>query len=93
MMRRRIVWAGGIRRFEKGGLVFASKDVPVIYGFEFLEWIDPDPAKDDSDLIIEAEKREGDVYRKAKIKTVGFTMEAALARIEWSEDLVEIHLK
>ena len=51
--RRRIVWAGGIRRFEKDGLVFESGEVPVIYGFMYLEWIDPAPAKDDSDMVIE----------------------------------------
>lgn len=88
---RRTVWVGGIRRFEMEGLVFESGDTPVIFGFEFIEWIDPDPASDKSDMEIESDSEEDGTYFDVKIKTGGFTLEAEKARIEWSEDVVKIH--
>lgn len=90
--RQRTVWAGGIRRFEKHGLVFESGDTPVIFGYGYLEWFDPDPAPDKSDMKIESEKEEAGTHLGVKIKTDGFTLEAEKARIEWSKDVVEIHL-
>ncbi|UCE50662.1 MAG: hypothetical protein JSW47_10950 [Phycisphaerales bacterium] len=88
---RRIVWAGGIRRFEKDGLVFESGDTPVVYGHEFIEWFDPDPAPDNSDMNIECENRKAETYVGVKIKTDGFTLEADKARIEWTEHVVRIY--
>ncbi|MCP4657382.1 MAG: hypothetical protein GY856_18405 [bacterium] len=88
--RQRLVWAGGIARFEKQGLRFESGEVPVIIG-DYLEWIDPDPAPDRSDLTIEAQRQEEDVYEGLKLRTDGFSLEAARARLEWSEEVVEIH--
>ena len=43
-------------------------------------------------MVIEAAKHEGNTYQDVRIKTGGFTLEAEKARIEWSKDLVEIHL-
>ena len=88
---RRTVWAGGIRRFEKGSLVFESQDTPVIFGQEFLEWIDLDPAQDNSDLKIESESEQDGVYVGVKISTDGFRLEAKQARVEWSRDEVRIY--
>jgi hypothetical protein len=88
---RRVVWAGGIRRFEKTGLVFESVDTPVIYGHEYIEWFDPDPVADKSDMKIECESQDAETYSGVKIQTDGFTLEADKARIEWSEDIVKIY--
>ncbi len=90
--RRRTVWAGGIRRFEKEGLVLESGDTPVIFESSYLEWFDPDPAPDESDMKIESEKEEAGTHLGVKIETDGFTLEAEKARIDWSKDVVEIHL-
>ena len=88
----RTVWVGGIRRFEKEGMVFESGDTPVIFGSDYLEWFDPDPAPDKSDMRIESQKEDEGTHLGVKIKTDGFTLEADKARIEWSKDVVEIHL-
>jgi len=88
----RTVWAGGIRRFEKEGMVFESGDTPVIFGFDYIEWIDPDPAPDESDMKTESKSEDEGTHMGVKIKTDGFTLEAEKARIEWSKDVVEIHL-
>jgi len=88
---RRIIWAGGIRRFEKEGLLFESEDTPVIFGQEFMEWFDLNPAADQSDMIIEFESQEAETYSGVKIKTAGFILETDKARIEWSKDIVKIY--
>ncbi|MCP4656685.1 MAG: DUF885 domain-containing protein [bacterium] len=88
---RRIVWAGGMARFEKEGLSFQSGEVPVSFGFRFLEWIDPDPAPDSSDLVIVAERQEEDLYFGLKLTTDDFSLEADRAQIEWSPEVVAIH--
>jgi len=87
---RRLVWAGGIRRFDKTGMVFKSIDTPMIYGFDFIEWIDLNPAKDDTDMNIESEKFEKGIHYKLKIKTAGFTLTLDKARIDWTPEVVEI---
>jgi hypothetical protein len=87
---RRTVWVGGIRRFEKEGLVFESKETPVIFGHECLEWIDPDPAPDNSDMRIDSKREEDGVYVDVKIHTDGFRLEAKRARVERSQDVVNI---
>jgi hypothetical protein len=91
IQRRRLVWAGGIRRFEKGGLVFETEKTPVIFGSEYIEWIDPDPAPDDSDMRIESGSEKGGEHVNVKIKTDGFALEAPRARVEWSKDLVNVY--
>ena len=88
---RRVIWAGGIRRFEKGGLIFESVNTPVIYGHEYLEWFDTDPAPDQSDMKIESESREAETYAGVTIETDGFTLTTGKARIDWSEDIVKIY--
>jgi hypothetical protein len=88
---QRIVWVGGIRRFEMKGLSFASRDMPVTFGHDYLEWIDPDPAPDRSDMKITCEKQEEQTYARVKIETDGFTLDADKARIEWSPDVVKIY--
>lgn len=87
----RLIWAGGIRRFEKEGLLFESEDTPMIFGQEYMEWIDPDPAADPSDMTIEFENHEVDTYVGVKIRTDGFILEADKARIDWSTDVVRIY--
>ena len=59
---RRLVWAGRIRRFEKSGIVFQSEATPVIYGYDYLEWIDLHPRPDKSDMKIDSKKELGGVY-------------------------------
>jgi len=88
---RRIIWAGGIRRFEKEGLLFESEKTPIIFGQEFMEWFDLDPAADPSDMIIEFESHEADIYVGVKIKTAGFILETDKARIERYTDVVKIY--
>ena len=87
----RKVWVGGIRRMEREGLLFESGDTPVILGQESLEWIDRDPAPDDSDMIVESEKEEDGTHFDVKIKTDGFTLEVERARIEWSKEIVKTY--
>ncbi|MHC4402447.1 MAG: PDZ domain-containing protein [Planctomycetota bacterium] len=87
----RMVWVGGIRRFEKEGVVFESGNTPIIFGREYIEWIDLDPAPDQSDMKIESESEHDGVHVGVTIKTDGFTLEAKRARIEWSTDVVRIH--
>lgn len=88
---QRIIWAGGIRRFEKEGLLFESEKTPIIFGNGFMEWFDPNPAEDQSDMTIEFESHEAETYSGVKIKTAGFILETNKARIEWSRDLVKIY--
>ena len=91
LQSHRTVWAGGIRRFEKEGLLFESTDTPVIFGREFLEWIDPVPAPDRSYMKIEPESREAETYIGVRIETTGFTLEIDKARIERVADVVNIY--
>jgi hypothetical protein len=88
---RRTVWVGGIRRFEMAGLTFSSRDTPVVFGLEYIEWIDPDPAPDKSDLKITCDRQEEETYIALKIETDGFTLQANKARIVWSKDVVKIY--
>jgi hypothetical protein len=87
----RLIWAGGIRRFEKEGLLFESGKTPIIFGQDFMEWIDPDPAEDRSDMTVEFESQEAETYTGVRIKTDGFILEADKARIEWSRDVVKVY--
>jgi len=73
------------------GLSFASRDTPVIFGHDYIEWIDPNPAPDRSDVKITCEKQEGETYARMKIETDGFTLDADKARIEWSPEVVKIY--
>jgi hypothetical protein len=88
---RRTVWVGGIRRFEMTGLTFSSRDTPVVFGLEYIEWIDPDPAPDKSDMKITCDRQEEETYIALKIETDGFTLQANKARIEWSKDVVKVY--
>ena len=72
--------------------MFESGDTPVIFGFDYLEWFDPDPALDNSDIEIESDREEEGTHFGATIRTDGFTLEAETARIEWSKEEVNIHL-
>lgn len=87
-----VVYEAGFSRYEKPGFSFSSQEVPILQGMAYMEWIDPHPAPDRSDLKIVAEQREGNVYRGLKLSTRGFTLEAAKARIEWTREVVEIHV-
>ncbi|MHC4732057.1 MAG: hypothetical protein ACYS6Z_15920, partial [Planctomycetota bacterium] len=87
---RATVWAGGMR-FEKGGLVLESRDVPIIFRHDYLEWIDRDPAADGSDLVIRSERREAGIHHGLRLETDGFVLEIPRARIEMSDDVVAIH--
>jgi hypothetical protein len=92
IQNHRTIWVGGLHPFKKNGFTFESVKTPILFGHEYFEWIDPDPAPDKSDMKIECESREGETYVGVKIKTDGFTLEADKARIEWSEDIVKIDL-
>jgi len=86
----RTVWVGGIRRFEKEGLLFQSTDTPVIFGHEFIEWIDPVPAPDRSYMEIECESQNAETYIDVNVQTTGFTLEADRACIELTRGMVKI---
>jgi hypothetical protein len=92
VQNHRTVWVGGLRPFEKEGFVFESIETPILFGHEYFEWIDPDPAPDKSDMKIECEKEEEGMYIGVRIETDGFTLETDKSRVEWSEDIVKIHL-
>ncbi|MEQ8765132.1 MAG: hypothetical protein RL885_14460 [Planctomycetota bacterium] len=85
------VWVGGMSRFEKGDLVFEGRPLPMIFRFDTLEWIDPEPAFDESDLKIAYETRDGDIYSKVRIETDGFVLTLPKARIVRTEERVDIH--
>lgn len=87
---QRVVWGGGIRRFEQGPLVFESGDTPVVFSRDYLEWIDTTPAADRSDLVITSDSQDGETYVGATIRTDGFTLTVDRARVVWSSDVVEI---
>jgi len=91
LQSNRSVWVGGIRHFEKEGLSFESVETPVIFGFEYLEWTDPDPAWDESDMQIHCESREAEIYIGVRIETDGFTLETDKASIERVGDVVNIY--
>jgi len=84
------IWAGGIRRFDRGPLVFESGNVPVIFTHAALEWIDPDPDPDGRDLKIASASVADGLYRELVLDTDGFHLSVPLARIEITEDLVTI---
>jgi len=86
-----VVYEAGFSRYEKPGFSFSSQEVPILEGMAYMEWIDPHPASDRSDLKIVAQRREGNVYHGLKLSTRGFTLEAVKARIEWTQEVVEIH--
>jgi len=92
LQHQRTIWVGGLHPFKKNGFVFESVKTPILFGHDYFEWSDPDPAPDQSDMMIESESREAETYIGAKIKTDGFTLEADRAIIEWSEDTVKIYL-
>ena len=88
---RRSVWAGGMERFDAEGFHFQTGEVPVSTGMRYLEWIDPDPAPDRSDLVMVADRQEEDLYYGLKLTVKHFSLEADRARIEWSPEVVAIH--
>jgi hypothetical protein len=84
------IWAGGIRRFTKADLVFASQDVPVIFRQDRLEWVDVEPAADGSDLVIESDRIADGVHLGLRVRTRGFTLTASRARIVRDGDIVDV---
>jgi len=84
------VWTGGISILEWGEVTFESKDVPVIYSNHFIEWIDPEPAEDERDVVIESSGREGGVYYDLVLITDGFRATVPAARIERCDSLVVV---
>ena len=83
------LWLGGIERFKRGDLVFESKQVPILYRFDYFEWIDTIPA-DDSDFKVEASSRQDDLYENLKITTDGFVLQIPHARIKKLPGVVAI---
>lgn len=88
-----LVLKKGIQRLEKGDLLFEGGEVPLIYwtGLDYIEWIDPSPATDKSDMKIQALQQEKDIYTNLILTTCGFTLRVSRARIMWSDKIVEIH--
>lgn len=84
------IWEGGIARFEMGPLVFESKEVPILFRLMYFEWIDTDPAPDESDLIIESNRLENDIYYDLKLTTDAFVLTISKARVERTEKVVAI---
>jgi hypothetical protein len=84
------IWVGGIRRFERGGLVFESGAVPVVFWSDRLEWIDREPPDDGRELVIESEQSEHGIHRGLRLRTRGFRLSIPAARIDRSGDVVDI---
>jgi len=84
------IWGGGIERFEVGGMIFESKEVPVIFRMGYIEWIDTEPAEDGSDLMIQSKEVSGDVHQELVMITDGFELRAPKARVLISERVVHI---
>ncbi len=86
------VWAGGLLRFEKGDLDFTGQPVPMIFRFDYFEWIDPDPAPDESDLHIEFQEQEEDVFTEVRIEADGgFVLTLPKARVVRTGEQVDIY--
>ncbi|UCD64575.1 MAG: hypothetical protein JSW34_03830 [Candidatus Zixiibacteriota bacterium] len=85
------IWLGGIEKFEMAGLRCETKQVPVIFRMEFFEWIDPEPAEDGSDLMLEFASRDGDVYSDLTMTTDGFVLRVPKAHVVQTEHLVAIY--
>ena len=85
------IWGGGIRRFEKGGLLFESGAVPVLFRPDYLEWIDTDPDAEGKDFEIRSKRVVDGVHHELKITTDGFTLSVDRARVEKSDDVVTVH--
>jgi hypothetical protein len=75
------LWLGGIERFEKGDLVFESKQVPILFRLDYFQWIDTIPAADESDFKIESSGHQGDLYENLKITTNAFVLQIPHAKI------------
>ena len=86
-----LIWVGGIPVFEKGKLVFRSKEVPVIFRHDYLEWIDSDPAKDGGDVKVESERFQDGVYHKLRVETDGFVVEVPRAKIEYLRGVFTVY--
>ena len=85
-----MLWLGGIERFEKGDLVFESKQVPILFRLDYFEWIDTIPAADESDFKVEASSHQDDLYENLKITTDGFVLQIPHARIKKLPGVVAI---
>lgn len=85
-----MIWDGGFERFEIGGMVFESKQVPVIFRMGYFEWIDTEPAADRSDVLIQSTKANEDILHELVIITDGFELRAPRARVLISDRAVHI---
>jgi hypothetical protein len=85
-----MIWVGGLERFEIGGMVFESKEVPVIFRMGFFEWVDTEPAEDGSDLNIQSTEVSGDIHHNLVMITDGFELRASRARVLMSDRAVHI---
>ena len=90
-----LVMPKGLERLEaETGFLFQGRETPLVQWIgmiNFLEWIDDTPAADKSDMKIQADKQEEDVYTNLLLETDGFTLRISRARIAWSDKIVEIH--
>jgi len=84
------LWMGGFERFEKNDLVFESQEQPVLFRLAYFEWIDPEPAADGSDCVIEGTTDDGVHYRDLKMTTDGFVLTVKQARVEHADGVVAI---
>lgn len=88
---RATLWVGGIQPLERGELRFESGDVPVLFRYDFLEWVDTDPDPEFADLHIEADEIEDDVFRGLTLTTDGFILKMPMARVHQTEGVVAIY--
>ncbi|MEW6367215.1 MAG: hypothetical protein AB1714_21505 [Acidobacteriota bacterium] len=86
----RTIWAGGLRRFEKGPLLFESREVPIIFSVESIEWVDTQPDPEGKDMNISCSERSGDIFDGLVMETDGFRLQIPRARLEIGKDLVTV---
>jgi hypothetical protein len=84
------IWGGGFASFEIGEMIFESQEVPILMRMDYFEWIDTDPAEDESDLTIESSRMDGNIYYDLVMQTDGFVLKVPLARIERADGVVAI---
>ncbi|MFA6316050.1 MAG: hypothetical protein WC943_01425 [Elusimicrobiota bacterium] len=84
------IWEGGIEAFDQSSLHLRAKGVPVIFGSASLEWIDPKPALDGSELSIRSDRAKDGVHEGLRMRVGGVELEADRALVRVTDGVVEV---